>query len=98
MKTLEEDEKIDIKSYEVMIGKKWFFRTVTYHMVGRVTGIVGGMFVLEDATWIADSGRFNEFLKTGRPAEAEPVGDCQVNIHTIVDCFPFEHDLNIGVV
>jgi hypothetical protein len=31
---LKEEEKIDVSNIEDLIGKKWFFRTVTYHMVG----------------------------------------------------------------
>lgn len=71
------------------IGKSYFFRTVTYHLTGRVTSIVGKFLVLEDAAWIADSGRFNEFIK-GTPSsnlEVEPFFNHEVylNIDSITD-------------
>jgi hypothetical protein len=27
------DEKVDVSELKDLIGKKWFFRTVTYHLV-----------------------------------------------------------------
>jgi len=71
------------------IGVSYFFRTVTYHLTGRVKEVIGKFLVLEDAAWIADSGRFNEFIK-GTPSstlEVEPFYDHDVylNIDSIVD-------------
>jgi len=87
------DEKIDISSMEDMIGKAWFFRTVTYHLTGRVVKIIGNLFVLEDAAWIADSGRFHDCIAKGSLKEVEPVGSAMVNISTVVDIFPWKHPL-----
>ena len=71
------------------VGVSYFFRTVTYHLTGCVIDVVGDFLVLEDAAWIADSGRFNEFIK-GTPNESlevEPFGDKEVylNIKSITD-------------
>lgn len=71
------------------IGKEYFIRTVTYHLTGRVKDIVGKFLILEDAAWIADSGRFNEFF-TDKPSsslEVEPFGkrDVFVNTDSIID-------------
>jgi len=90
---LSSDEKIDLTDLNDFIGKKFFFRTVTYHLVGKVTKIVGGFFQLEQASWIADSGRFMDCIKGGKLNEVEPVGTCGVNIQTIVDWFPWTHKL-----
>lgn len=65
------------------IGGEYFIRTVTYHLTGRVIDIVGKFLVLEDAAWIADSGRFNEFFKNPSSSlEVEPFGDRNVFVNT----------------
>jgi len=85
----------NIEELQDLVGKAWFFRTVTYHMTGRVVKIVAGQFlVLEEAAWIADSGRFADAIKTGELSEVEPVGDgVLINIQTVTDIFPWRHEL-----
>jgi hypothetical protein len=76
------------------IGKDYFIRTVTYHTTGKVVDIVGSFLVLEDAAWIADSGRFHNALKSGVVDESEPFVRCAfINIETIVDATPWEFKL-----
>ena len=97
MKTLTDqlnaEETIDLSSLDDMIGKAYFFRTVTYHLTGRIKKFLGNMIILEDAAWIADSGRFMQAIKEGKLNEVEPVGDCLVNLSTVVDIFPWKHTL-----
>jgi len=65
------------------IGGEYFIRTVTYHLTGRVVDIVGKFLVLEDAAWIADSGRFNKFFtEPTEELEVEPFGDRKVFVNT----------------
>lgn len=90
---LGENEKIDINEIQDFVGKKLFIRTVTYHLIGKVEKIVGHFFVLSDASWIADSGRFMNCIKEGKLNEVEPVGDAFVNINSITDAFPWKFDL-----
>ena len=87
------EEIFDIDSYEQLIGKKIFVRTVTYHLVGMVRKIVGSLVFLTDASWIADSGRFSQFIKKGELNEVEPVGDWFFNLSTVVDGCEWKHDL-----
>ena len=87
------NEKVDIQAFDEMIGKKWFFRTVTYHLVGRVKRHIGTFFLLEGASWIPDSGRFMQFIKEGKLNEVEPVGDMLVNLNAVTDVFPWVHPL-----
>jgi glucokinase len=79
----------DFNGLEDMVGKKFFFRTVTYHTVGRVTAIVGDFAVLTNCSWVADSGRFAAALKTGKFKEVEYMGTGIVNMKACVDFFPF---------
>lgn len=83
----------EVNNYEDLVGEKWFFRTVTYHLVGEVKKIVGRFAHLKNASWIADSGRFNEAIKNGTLSEVEPVGEAFINLDTVVDFFPWVHKL-----
>ena len=82
------------------VGASYFIRTVTYHLVGKVTSIAlgsqswgGGFLVLSDASWIADSGRFMQAIQDGKLNEVEPVGEVIVNLAAITDAFPWKHAL-----
>jgi len=87
----EDDIKID--SYQDLVGHKWFFRTVTYHLTGQAVKIVGNFVELEDAAWVADSGRFMDAIKEGKLNEVEPVGKAFVNLLSVTDFFPWKHSL-----
>ena len=86
-------EEKNINAYEDMVGGKFFFRTVTYHLVGEVQKIVGKFAYLKDASWVADSGRFMNAIKDGTLSEVEPVGAAFLNLDTVVDMFPWRHAL-----
>ena len=90
---LSPQERLDLSSREDLIGNAYFFRTVTYHVTGRVTGIVGNLITLEDAAWIASSGRFSDAIKKGTLSEVEPTGDCVLNLDTVTDFYPWKHEL-----
>jgi len=90
---LAETEKFDVNELKDFVGKKLFIRTVTYHLAGKVKKIVGNFLVLEDAAWIADSGRFMSAIKDGVLNEVEPVEEAIVNLNSIVDMFPWNHKL-----
>ena len=77
------------------VGESYFIRTVTYHLVGRVATICGDFLVLEDAAWVADSGRFMNAIKDGTLNEVEPVGFAFVHISSITDAFPWKHKLPV---
>lgn len=56
------------------IGKQYFIRTVTHAHVGTVVEVNQHEIVLMDASWIADTKRFSNFV-CGSPAadiEVEP--------------------------
>ena len=87
------DESVEVENYDDLVGGKWFFRTVTYHATGRVTKRIGDFLQLEDAAWIADSGRFMQAIREGVLNEVEPVGTMFINLKTVVDFFPWTHKL-----
>lgn len=69
-------KKADVKSKSdnpfMEIGKDYFLRTVTHYFTGRLVWVGDKEIVLEDVAWIADTGRFNEFLQGKTVNEAEP--------------------------
>ena len=90
---LSEDETNDLSCFRDMIGSKYFFRTVTYHLVGKVESVFGNFLYLKNASWVADSGRFMNAIKEGKLNEVEPVGDAYINMSTVTDFFPWKHSL-----
>ena len=90
---LKPEEQVDISSMADLVGKQWFFRTVTYHMVGKAVKLCGKFIQLENASWIADSGRFSQAVKSGDFDEVEPAGICFVNLDTVTDFFPANYKL-----
>lgn len=54
------------------IGHDFFVRTVTHYFTGRLVWVGEKEFVFEDAAWIADTGRFNQFLEGKEVNEVEP--------------------------
>jgi hypothetical protein len=62
------------------IGKVYLIRTVTMVDTGRLVAVNEHELVLEDAAWIADTGRFADALKSAEFNEVEPFPDGQVII------------------
>lgn len=54
------------------VGKDYFIRTVTHYYTGRLEWVGDKEIVLNDACWIADTGRFNEFISGKTVNESEP--------------------------
>jgi len=90
---LEADEAIELDDLDELVGQKWFFRTVTFHLVGEVTKRLGSFLVLKKASWVPSSGRFTQAIKDGTLDEVEPVGDALINLNSVTDAFPWRHKL-----
>ena len=60
------------------VGRVYLIRTVTMIQTGRLVQVTPQELVLEDAAWIADTGRFADALKACEFAEVEPFPDGQV--------------------
>lgn len=62
------------------IGAVYLIRTVTMFDTGRVLSVSDKEIVLEEAAWIADTGRFSTALKKVEFNEVEPFPDGEVII------------------
>lgn len=77
-----------------LVGKNVFVRTVTMHHTGHLVSADGAWLVLDDAAWIADSGRFSTALAEGELAEVEPFpGRVYVAAGSVVDVCEWVHEL-----
>lgn len=70
--------KCDHAAWE--IGKTYLIRTVTMNDTGRLVMVTPQELVLEDAAWIADTGRFADAVKNATFGEVEPFPDGKVVI------------------
>ena len=83
-------------SHPYDVGKNYFIRTVTHHLTGRLIRVTSKELVLEQASWIADDGRFHDALKTGSLNEVEPFPqDLSVVVGrgSIIDAVIWKHPL-----
>lgn len=89
--------KARTKQVPFKAGDKVFIRTVTLYYTGLIKEIVGDWIVLEQASWIADTGRFFDFLKDGTCNEYESFQK-PVSIPTgsVIDITEWSHKLFTG--
>lgn len=85
------------EAFPYKIGDKVFIRTVTLYYLGRINNIIGEWIILDGASWIADTGRFYDFLKDGKCNEYESFIDhvC-VPMGSVIDITEWKHDLFKG--
>jgi hypothetical protein len=62
------------------IGAIYLIRTVTMCDTGRIKAVYPTEIVLEDAAWIADTGRFSNAVAKAEFGEVEPFPDGEVII------------------
>jgi hypothetical protein len=79
------------------IGKNYFVRTVTMYYVGTLVDIKGQWLVLNEASWICDTGRFHDFLKDGKCNEYEAfVDQVRIPMGSVIDVTDWKHVLFKG--
>ena len=77
------------------VGRNVIVRTVTMIQVGRLVAVTPHELVLEDAAWVADTGRFAECLASGSLSECEPFPDGSVFVGrgALIDACEWPHPL-----
>lgn len=74
-------------------------RTVTHIDVGRLKFVTDNEIVLEDVSWIADTGRFMDALKDGLESQSNseiepfPKGEVIIGRGSIIDACEYKHKL-----
>lgn len=75
-------------------GQNYLIRTVTHYYTGRLVAVFSKELVLEDAAWIADTGRFGTAIKSGDLNEVEPMdGPVTLGRGAIIDASIWKHAL-----
>jgi len=81
-----------------IIGENYFIRTVTMALCGRLVDVTDKEIILESASWVADTGRFTDFIVNGKlddSSEVEPFpeGNVIVGRGALIDATIWKHDL-----
>lgn len=76
------------------VGKAYLLRTVTHIVVGKVVSVKGKFLMLEQSSWVADTGRYHDALVTGKLNEIEPY-PCGngLNYTALIDFCEWVHEL-----
>jgi hypothetical protein len=64
-------EPVKDQSSPWVIGENYCIRTVTMIQTGKLVAITKDELILEEAAWVADTGRFSAFLNGNEPDEVE---------------------------
>ncbi len=78
------------KEHPYVIGGNYLIRTVTFVYTGRLTWVGDMELKIEDAAWIADTGRFADSLKDFTnfdEVEPYPDGEVVIGRGSIIDAF-----------
>jgi hypothetical protein len=98
IQTLNSGQPSEANPFEV--GKAYLIRTVTMTWCGRVVKSTGQFLSLDDAAWIADTGRYSEAISKGSSVlnEVEPAeGIVIVGLGSVVDAVEWSHSLPLCV-
>lgn len=80
----------------ILLGKNYFIRTVTHHLVGTLIEVTAKELWLKDVSWIADDGRFMQAIANGDVKEVEPFPDGEeipVGRGALIDAVIWHHEL-----
>lgn len=85
---------VSVKTNPYKVGENYLIRTVTMIVLGKLEAVHDSELVMSSASWVADTGRFYDALKSGKLNEVEPfVSDVIVGRGSIVDGTIWTHIL-----
>ena len=78
-----------IQKHPFVLGRQWVIVTPTLWYVGTLKSVTDQWLVLEQAAWLADTGRFSDFMKTGNTKELEPCnGPAVIGVGAVICAMP----------
>lgn len=91
LKETDEKEPFNLKEvsqHPYIIGLDYHVRTVTMAIAGTLLSVYDKELVFQNASWVADTGRFSAYLKdTDNVSENEPFpNDVIIGRGSIIDC------------
>jgi hypothetical protein len=94
LETKQEPETKLEKTHPYTIGQNLLIRTVTMYFVGKLVEVYDTELVLDNTSWVADTGRFSECLEKGTFSEVEYIGKRTiVGRGAIIDVNIFNNEL-----
>lgn len=82
------------KAHPFKVGESYLIRTVTMIILGKLETVLDTELVMSSASWVADTGRFYDALKTGKLNEVEPfTNDVIVGRSALIDATIWTHKL-----
>lgn len=87
-------------SHPFQIGKMYIVRTVTMYILGRIVDVFEQELVLQECSWIPDTGRWSNALNTGDLNEIEPYIQGEpviIGRGSLIDCQVWKHDPKLQV-
>ena len=83
------------------VGKVYFIRTVTHYFTGQLEWVGEKEIAISSACWIADTGKFSEFLKDkNKVNESEPFPEGSIVVvgrGSIIDLVEYKPSLILTV-
>ena len=81
-------------SHPFLIGKNYLIRTVTHYYLGKLVAVFDHELLLNDASWVASTGRYFSALRDGVLDEVEPCnGPAIIGRGAIVDAVEWKSTL-----
>jgi len=82
------------ENHPYKVGEKYLIRTVTHYYIGQLKQVFQNELLLSSASWIPDTGRYYDAIKTGSLNEVEPIiGDAIIGRGAIIECVRWNHDI-----
>ena len=95
-----EEHGMDAAIFEpFVLGKRYYFRTAVYAVIGTVAGYSssGAFLKLDDAIFVRDDGSYSETVESGLPDSAsyEAITKPQfLHVAVIADFVEYPHDIS----
>jgi len=81
-----------VAEHPYQVGKSYLVRAVTLYYIGILKAVYSHELSFSSASWVADTGRYHDALKTGKLNEVEPIlGDLIIGRGSIVDMVEWSH-------
>ena len=81
-------------AHSFKIGENYMVRTVTMYYVGTMVDATPTDLVLDNCSWVADTGRWSTCVLEGKCSEVEPMGNgVIISRLALIDVIPWKHEL-----
>jgi hypothetical protein len=84
-----------LERHPYKVGENYMIRTVTMIDIGKLVDVYKNELLLQKVSWVAETDRWYDFLKSGKTKEVEPFPDGEVIIGrgALIDACLWETEL-----